>query len=90
MLIRVMYRDRTYDMVREFYLEGLIAAGRISRFRRDEGWVEIGRGRVRGSGTRPYTGPERREPVVHRPLETPIRIGGKVYIPFPAGRVSPD
>jgi hypothetical protein len=92
MLIRVMYRNRTYDMVKDFFLENLIGKGRIERFCRSDGWVEIGRDPVRGSNppTRAYSGPERREPVVHRSLETLIRIGRRHYQPFFSGKFEPD
>ncbi|MFA5516057.1 MAG: hypothetical protein WDA20_07180 [Desulfuromonadales bacterium] len=88
MLIRVRYREGAYDMVKEYFLANLIASGRISRFRRTDGWVEIGRDPVRRhpAPRRIYTGPERRDPITHRPLETLIRIGGQVYRPCFSGR----
>lgn len=91
MLIRVMYRDRTYDMVKDYFLEGLIAENQIERFRRSSGWVEIGRDPVRQNREKEaYFGPERREPVLHRPLDSLIRIGKRHYRPMFGGEHQPD
>ena len=90
MLIRVMYRNRKYDMVKDYFLENLIAAGRIARFCRSGSWVEIDRGPLRGSNTRTYTGPERRDAITHRPLNTLIRIGKRHYQPNFSGHFDPD
>ncbi len=86
MLIRVMYHNRRYDMVKDFFLQNLIASGRINRFYRADGWAEIGRDPLRGSGTHSHTGPERREHVIHRPLDTLIHIGENRYRPHFPGR----
>ncbi len=59
MLIKVIYRNNSADMVKDYLLEGLITSGRIVAFRRSSGWVTIGRDHVR-SGRRDYSGPERR------------------------------
>ncbi len=60
MMLRVMYHDNTFDMVKAAHLEDLIVSGKILKFKRSDGWVVIGRDPLRGSGTRPYNGPERR------------------------------
>ena len=59
MLIKVIYKDNTADMVKDYLLEGLITSGKIVAFRRSGGWVTIGKDSVR-NGKRDYTGPERR------------------------------
>lgn len=60
MMVRVMYRDRKYDMVNASLLDKLITSGRILKFQRVEGWITIGKDPLRGSGGI-YTGPERRQ-----------------------------
>ncbi len=59
MLIKVIYKDNSADMVKDYLLEGLIASGRIVAFRRSSGWVTIGKDPVR-NGRRDYAGQERR------------------------------
>ncbi len=59
MLIKVIYRDNTADMVKDYLLEGLIGSGRVVAFRRSSGWVTVGKDPVR-SGKRDYAGVERR------------------------------
>jgi len=60
MLIRVMYKNNTYDMVKHTSLDHLIELRKIKKFLRAEGWAEIGEHRIRGMGG-VYKGPERRE-----------------------------
>jgi hypothetical protein len=59
MLIKVMYKNNEYSMVKPFLLDEMIASGKITKFLRSEGWVIIGVGRTRVSDYR-YKGPERR------------------------------
>lgn len=59
MLIRVLYTDNTYDMVKESRLDDLISAKKVVRFERSSGWVTVGRDPLRGVGGA-YWGPERR------------------------------
>ncbi len=64
MLIRVMYKDNKYDMVKPFSLDKLIMSGRIKKFLRSEGWATIGVDPIRGhSGS--YEGQERRSPRIY-------------------------
>ena len=64
-LISVIYLDGTLGKVENDVLDVLIATGRISRFKRSDGWVEVGSERhklrdyLRGGG---YVGSERRAP----------------------------
>lgn len=88
MLIRVEYRNHHYDMVHDFYLEALIAAGALRRFIRSGGWVEVGRDPLRTEDGR-LAGIDRRSPVVHRPLDVPVRIAGRKVLPIFGGQLKP-
>jgi len=71
MLIHVQYSDNRYDMVKDYWLEEMITAKRINRFRRSDGWVTVGVDPVRG--TKPgfsYPGPERRRSVSPGPIRS--------------------
>ncbi|MGA1869403.1 MAG: GSU3473 family protein [bacterium] len=59
MLIRVLYYDNTYDMVKPWLLKKLIEHNYIQAFYRRTGWVYIGRDSIRGMGGY-YDGAERR------------------------------
>jgi len=59
MLIKVMYQNNEYGVVKPFLLDDLIASGKIRKFLRSEGWVTVGMDRIRLSDYR-YPGPERR------------------------------
>jgi len=50
MLIRVMYKDGTYDMAKEVILDKLIQSETILKFYRSGQWAVIGRDPVRGMG----------------------------------------
>jgi hypothetical protein len=50
MLIRVIYQDDTYDMVKPLLLDMLISENKIKKFRRSEGWAAVGIDRMRGIG----------------------------------------
>lgn len=61
MMVRVIYHDNRYDMVKSTRLDDLISSNTVAKFQRTSGWVTIGVDPVRGSKrTAPYTGPERR------------------------------
>lgn len=60
MMIRVLYRNSKYDMVKDSFLDGLIISGKIEKFRRVDGWITIGKDPMRGWGG-VYYGPERRK-----------------------------
>jgi hypothetical protein len=59
MLIRVMYQDEKFDMVKPSVLDDLIASGKLKQFFRSGGWTLIGIAQLRGRGGS-YEGPERR------------------------------
>ena len=49
-MIRVMYYDRKYDMVKVSALDKLITSGRILKFYRTDGWITMGIDPLRGLG----------------------------------------
>lgn len=59
MLIRVVYQNGKYDMVKDSILGAYIDSGKILKFKRKDGWATVGIDPIRGSGTS-YIGPERR------------------------------
>jgi hypothetical protein len=63
MMIRILYPDGRYDMVVVSQLNRLIAANRISGFRRATGWVFTDRDPIRKDSKGFYLGPERRHPM---------------------------
>jgi len=60
MLIRVIYQDDRYDMVKPFILDSLLSADRIKKFLRSNGWAAPSSDRTRGIGGL-YDGEERRQ-----------------------------
>lgn len=63
MLIRILYLNNNYDMVKLFYLDELIVLRKIKKFLRSDGWATIGLDPIRGMGGS-YNGPERRKPLI--------------------------
>lgn len=61
MMIRVMYDDGRFDMVKPQMLDQLLDTRRVTSFRRADGWAVVGRDPLRSRGRRSdYQGPERR------------------------------
>ena len=60
MLIKVMYKNNEYSMVKPFLLDELITSGKIIKFLRSEGWVTIGIDHIRVNDYL-YKGTERRK-----------------------------
>ena len=61
MLIRVMYDNGKFDMVKPQLLNSLLESRKVSSFKRSSGWVVVGRDPVRCMRlTTDYKGPERR------------------------------
>jgi hypothetical protein len=61
MMVRVIYHDNRYDMVKSTRLDDLISSNALAKFQRTSGWVTIGVDPIRSSKRNvPYTGPERR------------------------------
>ncbi len=42
MLISVIYQDDTHDLVKPFLLNELLAAGKVKKFLRSDGWAIVG------------------------------------------------
>lgn len=61
MMLRVIYTDGTFDLVKDSMLKTLIESCEVTKFKRSAGWVDIGSPYVRRSGSENnYSGPERR------------------------------
>jgi hypothetical protein len=60
MLIRVMYDDGTYDMVKPQRLDLLLETEKLTSFKRSDSWVVIGRDTLRSSRSQGRKGVERR------------------------------
>ena len=60
MLIRVMYDDGKFDMVKSQMLDTLLETNRVTSFKRDEGWAVVGRDTLRSSRSQGRKGLERR------------------------------
>ena len=60
MQIQVLFSDDMPGTVDADKLDELIDSRRIVAFRRNTGWVRVGRDTVRGAGGK-YNGPERRD-----------------------------
>jgi len=60
MLIRVMYTDGRFDMVKPQILDNLLETKKVSSFKRTESWAVIGHDTLRGSSAKSYKGQERR------------------------------
>ena len=61
MMIRVMYNDGRFDMVKPQLLDTLLSNQRVTSFKRAGGWAVVGRDPVRASRrSGKYHGPERR------------------------------
>lgn len=65
MMIRVMYHDGLTEMVRPPVLQHLIETGKIYRFRRNDGWAEIGNDPIRMTDRESFRGRERRQRELH-------------------------
>jgi hypothetical protein len=59
MLIKVLYSNDTYDMVKSTRLDEFIASGKITKFYRSSGWVTVGIDQTRQSNNDNW-GEERR------------------------------
>jgi hypothetical protein len=60
MLIRVMYDDGKFDMVKPQMLDRLLETNRVTSFKRNEGWAVVGRDTLRSSRSQGHKGLERR------------------------------
>ena len=60
MLIRVMYKDGMFDMVKPQMLENLLEEHKVTSFKRSTGWVFVGRDSIRRGSSEGFWGQERR------------------------------
>ena len=60
MMIRVMYSDGRFDMVKPSLLEQLIKEEAVTSFKRSSGWAVVGRDPIRNGDKTDYKGTERR------------------------------
>ena len=60
MLIRVIYKDGKFDMVKPQMLDNLIEEDKVTGFMRSTGWAFVGRDSIRRGGAEGYWGEERR------------------------------
>ena len=60
MLIRVIYHDDRFDMVRPEILDRLLEAGNVREFKRHDGWVMPGFDNLRSRNRKEYSGSDRR------------------------------
>ena len=60
MMIRVMYSDGRFDMVKPELLDNLIKEQVVTSFKRASGWAVVGRDPIRSGDRTDYSGPERR------------------------------
>jgi len=60
MLIRVMYDDGTYDMVKPKMLDLLLERDKLTSFKRSDSWAVVGRDALRSSRSQGHKGLERR------------------------------
>lgn len=61
MMIRVMYSDGRFDVVKQATLDQLLERNRVASFKRSSGWAVVGRDPLRGTGGLSYSGPDRRD-----------------------------
>ncbi len=61
MLLKVIYQNDKYDMVRPSLLNELIASKKIKKFYRSGGWADIERDPIRRRAGGSYVGLERRK-----------------------------
>jgi hypothetical protein len=60
MLIRVMYNDGKFDMVKPQRLDLLLEAEKLQCFKRSDSWAIVGRDTLRSSRSQGHKGVERR------------------------------
>ena len=60
MMIRVMYTDGRFDMVKSQMLDNLLEENKVTRFMRSTGWAVVGRDPIRRGSSEGYWGEEQR------------------------------
>lgn len=59
-MIRVIFKDNNWEIIKARDLDKLIATGKIAAFYRQGGWADVKRDPIRGQGGS-YSGPDRRQ-----------------------------
>jgi hypothetical protein len=59
-MIRVMYSDGRFDMVKSTMLDNLLEQQSVTSFKRSSGWAVVGRDPIRSQGRSDYMGDDRR------------------------------
>ena len=68
MMVQIKYLNGCFDMVKTSNLDRLIAAQKISSFKRQDNWVILGQNPVRDLGEHAYyIGAERRNTAINWP-----------------------
>ena len=67
-LIRVMYRDGKFDMIKPQMLDNLLEKHKVTSFLRSNGWAVVGRDSIRKGHSEGYWGDERRASCVESNL----------------------
>lgn len=62
MMIRVMYNNGAFDIVKPAMLDSLLEDNALLSFKRSDGWAVVGRDPIRMTSRTSYKGPERRTP----------------------------
>jgi len=60
MMIRIMYSNGAFDIVKPERLDLLLEENALLSFKRSDGWAVVGRDPMRASSRTRYKGPERR------------------------------
>lgn len=60
MMIRIMYSDGRFDMVKPSMLDNLLERQSVTSFKRSSGWAVVGRDPVRSAGRSNFQGEDRR------------------------------
>lgn len=60
MLIRVIYIDGKFDMVKPQMLDNLLVEHKVTGFMRSNGWAFVGKDSIRRGSSEGYWGEERR------------------------------
>lgn len=60
MLIRIVYEDGRYDLVKPFKLDALLSENKIRMFLRSGRWVMVGKDALRRNRLTAYSGGDRR------------------------------
>lgn len=72
MLIRILYTEGGFDMVKPERLDLLLEEQLLTSFKRSDGWAVVGRDPIRRTTKPDYSGPERRHFPLPAQLAAPL------------------